>query len=140
MVCEFGMSDKLGPISYSDEEEHLFLGREIARTRSHSEETARAIDAEVRRIVDEQYSRAKELLQKNRPGLETVAQHLLKYETLTGEEVRMLLRGEKIDELKDRELAEDKAREEKAAADRESEPAPDPGWKPGGALPGPQQA
>jgi cell division protease FtsH len=139
MVCEWGMSEKLGPLSYTDEEEHLFLGREITRTRSHSEETARAIDAEVRRLVDEQYARAKDLIEKNRAKLEALAQQLLKYETLSGEEVRMLLRGEKIDELKDRELAEDRAREEKAASEDKAD-RPDPGWKPGGALPGPQQA
>jgi cell division protease FtsH len=140
MVCEFGMSPAMGPISYSDEEEHLFLGREIARTKTHSEEVARAIDAEVRRIIDEAYGRSKKLLTENREKLETIAQALLKYELISGEEVRMLIRGEKIDELKEAEAAEERTRLEKArASDAAARGTPD--WKPGGGpLAGPQQA
>jgi len=140
MVCEFGMSEKLGPISFTDEEEHLFLGREIARTQRHSEETAKQIDAEVRRIIDEALHKAREIVASNRDKLETLAQALLKFETITGEEVTMLLRGEKIDELKEAEAAEERARlEKKSGSDAPSRPSP--GWKPGsGPLPGPQQA
>src|SRR5262245_27614905 len=139
MVCQFGMSDKLGPISYSDEEEHLFLGREIARTRTHSEETAKLIDAEIHRFIDMAHQRARDIISQNREKLEAVAQALLKYELISGEEVRMLLRGEKIDELKDAEAAEEKARLDKRGSDSPSRPAT--GWKPGGdPLPGPQQA
>ncbi|HEX7900859.1 MAG TPA: ATP-dependent zinc metalloprotease FtsH [Planctomycetota bacterium] len=138
MVCQFGMSEKLGPISYSDEEEHLFLGREIARTQRHSEDTSKLIDSEVRRLIDEAKERAKAIISQNRDKLELIAQSLLKYESVTGEEVMMLLRGEKIDELKERELAEDQARRERADHD-EKTARPEPGWKPG-PLPGPQQA
>jgi cell division protease FtsH len=140
MVCQFGMSDKLGPISYSDEEEHLFLGREIARTRTHSEDTARLIDSEIHRFIDVAHKRARDIISQNRDKLEAVAQALLKYELISGEEVRMLLRGEKIDELKDAEAAEEKARMDKrSGSDSPSRPAT--GWKPGGdPLPGPQQA
>jgi cell division protease FtsH len=140
MVCEYGMSDKLGPISFTDEEEHMFLGREIARTQKHSEDTARMIDNEVRRFVDEALARARDIISKNREKLELIAQALLKYETITGEEVAMLLRGEKIDELKDAEAAEERDRQErKSGSDAASRPSP--GWKPGGdPLPGPQQA
>jgi cell division protease FtsH len=116
MVCQFGMSDKLGPISYSDEEEHLFLGREIARTRTHSEETAKLIDNEIHRFIDMAHQRARDIISQNREKLEAVAQALLKYELISGEEVRMLLRGEKIDELKDAEAAEEKARLDKRSA------------------------
>jgi cell division protease FtsH len=141
MVCEFGMSEKLGPISYSDEEEHLFLGREIARTQRHSEETSRLIDSEVRRLIDEALQKARDIISKNREKLETLAQALLKFETITGEEVAMLLRGEKIDELKEAEAAEEKARlEKKSGADVPSRPSSG-GWKPGtDPFPGPQQA
>jgi cell division protease FtsH len=140
MVCEFGMSEKLGPVSYIEEEEHLFLGREIARTRNHSEQVASQIDAEVRRIIDEAYGKAKTLISQNRASLETIARTLLKYETLTGDEVRTLLRGESIDELKAQEKADERAREERARAD-EKAPRKESGWKPGGdPLPGPQQA
>ena len=138
MVCQFGMSDKLGPVSYTDEEEHVFLGREIARTQRHSEETSKLIDSEVRRFIEEARERARTIISQNRDKLEAIAQALLKYEAITGEEVRMLLRGEKIDELKDRELAEDQARRDRAA-DEEKTSRPAPGWQPG-PLPGPQQA
>ncbi|MBV8879663.1 MAG: ATP-dependent metalloprotease, partial [Planctomycetaceae bacterium] len=140
MVCEYGMSDKLGPISYTDEEEHMFLGREIARTQKHSDETAKLIDAEVRRLVEEALAKARDIIGKNREKLELIAQALLKYETITGEEVAMLLRGEKIDELKEAEAAEERARQEKKAGS-DAATRPSPGWKPGsGPLPGPQQA
>ncbi len=140
MVCEYGMSEKLGPISYSEEQEHMFLGREIARTRNHSDETARLIDTEVRRIIDTAHTRAREIISQNREKLEAIAQALLKYETITGEEVRMLLRGESIDALKERELAEERAREDRKPEEK-SEPRRDPGWKPDGdPVPGPQQA
>jgi cell division protease FtsH len=140
MVCEYGMSEKLGPISFSAEEEHIFLGREIARTRTHSEDTARLIDSEVRRIIEEAHTRAREVIVQNRDKLEAIAQALLKYESITGEDVQMLLRGEKIDEIKDREAAEERAREERAKAEDKGS-RPDTGWKPTqNPLPGPQQA
>ncbi len=140
MVCEFGMSEALGPLSYSEEEEHLFLGREITRTRNHSEETARKIDVEIRRLVDESYTRARDLIAKNRDKLDAVAGALLRHETLTGEDVRAIIRGENIEEGKEREIAREHDRQEPAQAD---EPASRKGsrWKPGKEpLPGPQQA
>jgi cell division protease FtsH len=140
MVCEFGMSEKLGPISFSDETEHLFLGREIARTRTHSEDTARMIDSEVRRIIDEAHTRARDIVSKNRDKLEAVAQALLKYELLSGDEVRILMQGGSIDEAKEREAAEERAREERAKSEDKGTRA-DTGWKPSqNPLPGPQQA
>ena len=141
MVCEFGMSEKLGPIAYTQEQEHVFLGHEIARTRNHSEEITRQIDQEVRRIIDGCYERAKGLITGNRDKLETIAQALLKYETLTGDQVRALLRGESIEEEKDRELAEEREREARDVKDDAKEPRPSQEWKPGqDPLPGPQQA
>jgi cell division protease FtsH len=141
MVCQFGMSPKLGPISYSDEEEHLFLGREIARTRTHSEETAKLIDSEIHRFIETAHQRARDIVSQNREKLEAIAQALLKYELISGEEVRMLLRGEKIDELKDAEAAEEKARMDRSRGSSDSPSRPATGWKPGGEpLAGPQQA
>jgi cell division protease FtsH len=97
------------------------------------------IDSEVRRLIDEALNKARELIGKNREKLELIAQALLKYETITGEEVGMLLRGEKIDELKEAEAAEEKARQEKKGSDASARPAT--GWKPGGdPMPGTQQA
>ena len=137
MVCEFGMSEALGPLSYTDEEEHLFLGREITRTRSHSEETNRKIDAEVRRLVDTCYARARDLILKNRDKLDALARALLKYETLTGEEVRAVVRGEDLEAARERGMRGDPARPGEARGGT----TPRPGWEPGQApLPGPQQA
>ncbi|HEY4729608.1 MAG TPA: ATP-dependent zinc metalloprotease FtsH, partial [Myxococcales bacterium] len=94
MVCEWGMSDKLGPLAFGEEENEVFLGREFAqRSRNFSEATAIEIDAEVRKIVTEQYSRAKQLLIENKPALDRIAAALLEWETLDGDEVDVLLRG-----------------------------------------------
>ena len=95
MVTRFGMSDELGPISYGENQEEVFLGHSVSRTQSVSEATAQKIDSEVRRIIEETYSRAKKLLSEKIEDLHTIAQGLLEYETLTGEEIKGLLRGER---------------------------------------------
>jgi len=101
MVCEWGMSEKLGPLAFGEEEGEVFLGREFAqRSRNFSEATAIEIDAEVRKIVTEQYSRAKLLLMENKPALDRIAAALLEWETLDGEEVELLLRGGTINKAK----------------------------------------
>ena len=90
MVCDIGMSP-LGPISYGQNEETVFLGRELTKHRQVSEETARQVDAEVRKLVDEQYARAKEILTTHRISLEKIAEALLEYETLDGTHVEELV-------------------------------------------------
>ena len=95
MVTRFGMSDELGPISYGENQEEVFLGHSVSRTQSVSEATAQKIDSEVRRIVEQTYSRAKQILQERIEDLHTLAKGLLEYETLTGEEIKALLRGER---------------------------------------------
>ena len=95
MVTRFGMSDELGPISYGENQEEVFLGHSVSRTQSVSEATAQKIDAEVRRIIEETYTRAKQILQDRLEDLHTVAKGLLEYETLTGDEIKALLRGER---------------------------------------------
>ena len=97
MVTRWGMSDALGPLQYADADEEVFLGYSVNRQRQMSDETARAIDAEIRRIVEEGFSRAKTVLNENRGELETLAQALLEYETLSGEEIKTLLAGGSID-------------------------------------------
>jgi cell division protease FtsH len=92
MVCEWGMSDKLGPLTYGQKEEQIFLGREISQHRDYSEETAVQIDSEVRRIVLEAYDRAKDLLQRHIDTLHKLAETLLEKETLDGPEVNELVR------------------------------------------------
>ena len=91
MVCQWGMSDKLGMIEYGEGDEHLFLARDFSRMRDYSEATAQAIDQEVKVLIDEAYSRAKELLIKNRDRLELIAKALLEYETLEGSQIRDLI-------------------------------------------------
>jgi cell division protease FtsH len=91
MVCEWGMSDKLGMVEYGGHEDHVFLARDMARSRDYSEATAQEIDREVRRLVDEGYNRAKELIIKHRDKVELIAKALLEYETLDGDQVKELI-------------------------------------------------
>jgi cell division protease FtsH len=98
MVCEWGMSD-LGPINYSESEETLFLGREVTKTRNHSEATALAIDTEVRKILTGCYDEAKALLQGNREKVERIARALLRYEVLDATDVKKLMEGAAIETL-----------------------------------------
>jgi cell division protease FtsH len=95
MVTRFGMSDELGPISYGENQDEVFLGHSVSRTQSVSEATAQKIDSEVRRIVEQTYNRAKQILQERIEDLHTLSKGLLEYETLTGEEIKALLRGER---------------------------------------------
>jgi cell division protease FtsH len=91
MICEWGMSDALGPIAYGQKEEPIFLGKEIARHKDYSEETARAIDQEVRSIVEGALGQAKSLLTENKDRLMLLAKTLLEKETLDDAQVRELL-------------------------------------------------
>ncbi len=88
MVCEWGMSEKLGMVDYSEGEEHVFLARDISRARNFSEVTAQEIDREVKKLCDDAYSRAKQLITTNRDKLETIAKALLEFETLDGDQVK----------------------------------------------------
>jgi cell division protease FtsH len=96
MVCEWGMSERLGPLTFGKKEEQIFLGREIAQHQDYSESTAALIDGEVKRIVMEGYEKAKEVLSSRIDALHRIARALLEYEVLAGEEVEALLRGEPI--------------------------------------------
>jgi cell division protease FtsH len=96
MVCEWGMSDKLGPITFGKKEEEIFLGREIARHRDYSEQTAVVIDQEVRKFVEDAEKLATELLQHDIDKLHTLAGALLEYEVLDGSQIDKLLTGEKL--------------------------------------------
>jgi cell division protease FtsH len=91
MVCQYGMSDKLGMIQYGDNNEYVFLGREMARSKDYSERIAQDIDGEVKRIIDEGYNRAKDLIVKHSDKLEMLAQKLLEFETLDGAQVEEIV-------------------------------------------------
>ena len=94
MVCEWGMSQRLGPVSFGKKEEEIFLGREIARHRDYSEKTAQDIDLEVKEIVLSAEKRATDLLSANLDKLHLVARTLLEKEILDGEQLDALLKGE----------------------------------------------
>lgn len=96
MVCEWGMSEEIGPLSYGKKEEQIFLGREIAQHQDYSENTAMQIDKEVKKVVMVAFANAKKLLEENRDALILVAEALLEYETLDGNEVTAVIKGEKI--------------------------------------------
>jgi cell division protease FtsH len=85
------MSDMLGPRTFGQKEELVFLGREISEQRDYGEEVARQIDAEVKRIIDQAHERAKKILTENRDSLERLAKRLIEVETLEGDELEALL-------------------------------------------------
>lgn len=96
MVCEWGMSDRIGPIYYTGKEEHPFLGRDLGRPKEHSEQTQIEIDSEVRRILDEQYHTARKILSENLDTLHRLAKAVLEKETLDAEDIERIIRGDII--------------------------------------------
>jgi cell division protease FtsH len=96
MVCSWGMSEVLGPLSYGERDNEIFLGKDLVHHKNFSEETSRQIDAEVRKIVESAYRRARSILESERDGLEAVARALLERETITGDDIDRLLRGETL--------------------------------------------
>ncbi|MEC9367278.1 MAG: ATP-dependent zinc metalloprotease FtsH [Pseudomonadota bacterium] len=93
MVTQFGMSDKLGPLAYGDNEEEVFLGHSIARTQNLSDDTQKLVDDEIHAVVDEGYATAKKIITKHVDQLHVIAKGLLEYETLSGDEIKNLLNG-----------------------------------------------
>jgi cell division protease FtsH len=98
MVCEWGMSDEMGPLTFGKKEEQIFLGREIAQRSDYSEDTAIKIDQEVKRIVTSANVRAQALIVEHRAQLEKMAEELLAREVLDGEQVRRIIGGLPLDE------------------------------------------
>jgi cell division protease FtsH len=96
MVCEWGMSGRMGMVEYGDHEDYVFLGREIGRSRGYSEQTAREIDEEVHQIVSGAYERAKKILGENRDKVGKIAAALLEYETLDGSQVEEIIKHGRI--------------------------------------------
>jgi len=91
MVCEWGMSEKMGMVEYGEHEDYVFLGRDISRARDYSEATAEQIDTEVRKLVDDAYTRATDILVAQRSKLEIIAKALLEFETLDGVQIREII-------------------------------------------------
>jgi len=97
MVTEWGMSDKLGPLRYASDQEEVFLGHSVAQTKNMSDDTAAIVDSEIRLIVETAYKRATKILKDHMDDLHTLAKALLEHELLSGDEIKALLRGEKIE-------------------------------------------
>jgi len=117
MVCEWGMSDGIGPLSFGKKEEQIFLGREIAQHRDFSENTAIRIDEEIKQFVTDAHHRTTDIITENLDSLHRLAKSLLEREVLGGEEIDMVIRGE--------ELPEPKTRAEKVPFKKESETPPE---------------
>ena len=96
MVMHYGMSDKLGMVLYGEAQEYVFLGRDMMRGKEYSEQTSQAIDNEVKRIIDEAYRKAKDIIDTNRDKLELIAKALLEFETLDGAQVQDIIRTGKF--------------------------------------------
>jgi len=117
MVTQWGMSEKLGPISFGERDEQIFLGREIQQHQDYSERTAEQIDEEVKEIITHCYDRAKKILEDKVDVLHKVAHALLERETLDHEDIDLLLKGEELPPVKKRHAAA--PTEKPAAAEKE---------------------
>ncbi len=117
MVCEWGMSKRIGPITFGKKNEQIFLGREIAQHRDYSETTAETIDDEVKSIIAGCEKRARRLLLSNRTKFEKIAQYLVERETLNAEEILVIMRGEDLPPMLNStaQKTNDKIEKEKAA-------------------------
>jgi len=91
MVCQWGMSDRLGMVQYGNDNDHVYMGRDMVQRQDYSEFTAQEIDTEVKRIINEAYDRAKNLIDTHRDKLEIIANALLEYESLDGEQVSQIV-------------------------------------------------
>jgi len=100
MICDYGMSEELGPLSYGQKEEQIFLGREIATHRDYSEKTAELIDGLMKKIVSEQLDRARAILKEHNVEVERLAKALLEHEMLDLEEINKVIKGEILQEAK----------------------------------------
>ena len=94
MVTQYGMSDRLGPLAYGDNEEEVFLGHSVTRTQNLSDETQKLVDEEIHKVVEEGYQRAREIMEEHIEDLHVIAKGLLEYETLSGQEIINLLNGQ----------------------------------------------
>jgi cell division protease FtsH len=121
MVCEWGMSGEMGPLSFGKKEEQIFLGREIAQHRDYSESTAIKIDDEVKKLVSEAHDRTTDILTENLDFLHKLAVALLEREVLGGEEIDMIIHGEKLPEPKVRVGKVDDHKDEEAAQEQDKE-------------------
>jgi cell division protease FtsH len=127
MITEWGMSDKLGMIAYGDNSQEVFLGHSVTQNKNVSEATAREIDGEIKDIIDRAYAKAKRILTENIEELHRLARGLLEHETLTGDEIRTVLRGEPVIRKVVDDPAPESRRASVPAAGRPAAPTPPAG-------------
>ena len=108
MVTEWGMSDKLGPVLYAENSGEVFLGKSVTQNKNMSDDTARLVDAEIKNFVLAAHQEATEILQKHQKEWELLAEALIEYETLTGDEIKKVIAGEKINKADEQPVAEEK--------------------------------
>lgn len=108
MVTEWGMSDKLGPVLYAENSGEVFLGKSVTQNKNISEDTAKLVDAEIKRLVTEGYENARRLLTEKRTEWETLSKALMEYETLTGDEIKDVIAGKPIDKSDEAPVGEEK--------------------------------
>jgi cell division protease FtsH len=127
MVCEWGMSDILGPVTFGKKEEEIFLGREIAQHRDYSESTAKEIDKEVRSIITEAQQIAEKLLEENIDMLHNLAKALLDFEILDGDQIEKVMKGQKLIPKKEKSATTEKKPRAKRATTRKPKATKDTG-------------
>ena len=142
MVCDWGMSD-LGMISFGDKQDQVFLGKELSRAQNYSEETAQKIDVAIKQVIDDQYNRAKKILEDNLSALHASAEALLEYETIEGKHIHEIIEHGKIlspvitskpNESEDIESSEPSASQEKDTEEEKGDdinPSGEPAGCPG---------
>jgi cell division protease FtsH len=130
MVMEWGMSDKLGRVRYQSNEQEVFLGHSVARSTNISDDTARLIDSEIRSLIEAGELEARRIISEKRDQWEAIAQALLEYETLTGEEINDLLKGKKPNRESVVEPSTPRASAVPPAGKPRPRPDPDPGLEP----------
>ena len=139
MVCEWGMSEKMGPLTYGAKEEQVFLGKDFSSQKNFSDQTAKLIDQEVKILVMGGYTRATELLTQNRDKLEEMAQALLEHETLNAKNIQNILNGKDISDNEDSGTSQNSQADETAS--EKIKPKTDPeGGLLGGGMPDPSPA
>jgi cell division protease FtsH len=135
MICNFGMNERIGPVSLADDDHDVFLGRDFVHRREYSEKKAQEIDEEVARILSERYDEALDLLSENRDLLDRITDALLERETLDGAELELLIEGKDLPPLPSPVVSEqspppeqaEKEPEEPFSGEKLPEPEPVPG-------------
>jgi len=140
MVCEWGMSEKMGPLSYGSKEEQVFLGKDFSSQKNFSDQTAKLIDQEVKTLVMGGYNKATELLQNNRDILENLSQALLERETLTGKEVNNIIDGKDDSDPDSSDGEQQKITPEAPVEKRKTKTDSEEGLLGGGGMPDPSPA